>query len=196
MKVGSARRAAFVVLFLLDASAGSTASASERRVPADVRAPRSSEHTPRDSAAVLRTIEASARAFTEFTKTRSIESVLAFYAKDFTGIENGQEAGLDTQRELLEDLRDQMTVGANVGLSLKASNIEIRVTGPIAWATYDYLFRIASADGTWDEEEGKCSSVLEKSGAVWLFKHEHCSSVCPDEGLGDDSDVDPLRDRT
>lgn len=164
--------------------------------PAWARTPRSAEHASRDIAAVRRTIEASARAFTEFTRTRSIESVLAFYAKDFTGIENGQDAGLDNQRELLEELRDQLSGGASVGLSFRATNVEVRVTGSIAWATYDYLFRIAAADGAWDEEEGKCSSVLEKSGSSWLFKHEHCSSRCPDESTDEELDPPPLEDRT
>ena len=182
MKLAAVRWAAWIALASLPASA-----------PA--RTSRSAEHASREAAAVQRTIEASARAFTEFTRTRSIESVLAFYAKDFTGIENGQDAGLDSQRELLEDLRDQLSDGASVGLSFRATNVEVRVTGSIAWATYDYLFRIAASDGAWDEEEGKCSSVLEKSGASWLFKHEHCSSLCPDEGTDEDPDRSPLEDR-
>ncbi len=183
MKLGAVRLAAWIAVASIAPSAWA-------------RAPRASEHSSREATAVQRTIEASARAFTEFPRTKSIESVLSFYAKDFTGIENGQDAGLDTQRELLEELKDQLSSGANVGLSFRASNVEVRVTGSTAWATYDYLFHIGTPDGAWEEEEGKCSSVLEKAGSAWLFKHEHCSSLCPDEQLEDEAGQDPLKDRT
>lgn len=136
----------------------------------------------REASSVQRTIEGAARAFSEFPKTRDVDAVLSFYARDFTGIENGEATTLGDQRDLLLDLRDQLATGAFVGLVLRTRNIRVRVEGEIAWATYDYLFRIAAADGGWQDEEGMCSSILQKEGRAWRFKHEHCSSVCPDEG--------------
>lgn len=176
------------------AAAALTMTAGARNVAAP--RPPGDDAPSRDAVAVSKTIEASTRAFSEFPKTRSIESVLSFYSREFTGVENGAESDLDAQRALLEDLREQIAQGAFVGLSLQARNITVRTAGDFAWATYDYRFRIGSAGGDWDEEEGKCSSILARSGRAWRFVHEHCSSVCPDVEEPADPEDSPLRDRT
>ncbi len=158
----------------------------------------SAEQTSRSAAAVARAISGSARALSDFPKTRNADSVLSFYAKDYTGIENGEESSLEDERQLLSDLEERIDQGVTVGISSRAQNIRVRVAGPIAWATYDYVFKIAVADSDWDEEEGKCTSVLEKIGSAWLLKHEHCSSPCPTEDGADNDkgDEGPAQNKT
>ena len=136
---------------------------------------------PRETAAVETLITDSAKALTAFPRTRSIESVMAFYAKDYTGIENGEEWTADDTRQLLSDLEERIDLGLRVGVSCKASNIKVRITEAVAWATYDYSLKIGADGEALDDEEGKCTAVLEKVGGSWLFKHEHCSTLCPNE---------------
>lgn len=146
----------------------------------------------KDAAAVERVIRGAAQALTDFPSTLDADAVLSNYAPGFTGIENGQETNLQDQRDLLADLREQLAAGSRVILSMRAANIRVRVSGTLAVATYDYAFRIGIAGESIDEEEGKCTSILEKTGGRWLFRHEHCSSDCPpcdDDSDEDDSDA-------
>lgn len=158
------------------AAGGSRMLAAGRGQPTSDRA-----RQEREATAVARTITASAQALSDFPRTRNTGSVLSFYSKDYVGVENGEESSLDDERQILTELRDRIERGVSIEISNSARNIRVRVVGSIAWATYDYLFRIAVGDGDWDEESGKCTSVLEKSGTAWLLDHEHCSSLCPAE---------------
>ena len=145
----------------------------------------------KEAAAVERVIRNAAQALTDFPRTRDVHAVLSNYAAGFTGIDNGEETSLDDQRNLLSDLEDQLASGTRVVLSMRAGNIRVRISGQMAVATYDYSFRIGIAGEFTDEEEGKCTSILEKNGTAWLFRHEHCSSACPacaDEPAGDAPD--------
>jgi ketosteroid isomerase-like protein len=161
------------------------------------KAPETGRDSAEQAALVAKTIAGSARALNDFPRTRNVESVLAFYAKDYTGIENGEETSLNDQRQLLSDLAERIGRGESVGISSTARNVRVRVAGSMAWATYDYVFKIAVGEEDWDEEDGKCSSVLEKSGSTWLLEHEHCSSVCPDEDDEEsEGEESPHQDKT
>jgi ketosteroid isomerase-like protein len=159
---------------------------------AGAAAPRGSK----DAAAVESFIRAAARAFTEFPRTLDMEGILDRYAPDFRGIENGEETTLVDQRELLRDLREQLSSGVPVILSLEAKGIRVRVDGDMAIATYDYRFRIGITGEFVDDEAGKCTAVLEKTDGRWVFRHEHCSAPCPpcedDEGEPEGDGVERL----
>lgn len=150
----------------------------------------SSAKSAKEAAAVERVIRAAAQALSDYPKTLDADSVLSYYATGFVGIENGEETTLQDQRDLLADLSDQLASGTHVGLSFRTASIRVRVIGALAIATYDYTFRIGVAGQFADEEAGKCTSILERSGAKWLFRHEHCSSVCPpcDDELEEEED--------
>ena len=126
-------------------------------------------------------ILASAKALSDFPSTRNVDAVLSFFAERFTGVDNGLETDIESQRELLLDLEDQIRMGVPVRISLRASAIRVHLAGPFAWATYDYGFRVGAGSESGDEEQGKCSSVLVKRKSSWLLLHEHCSSLCPGE---------------
>lgn len=143
-----------------------------------------------EAAAVANTISASAKALTDFPRTRNAAAVLSFYAKDYRGVENGEESSLDDERQILSDLRNRLESGTPVRIASSARNIRVQVVGEVAWATYDYVFKIAIGDEDWDEENGKCTSVLKKNGSSWLLEHEHCSSLCPDDEEEDDDEGD------
>ena len=150
----------------------------------------SSGKAAKEAAAVERVIRNAAQALSDFPRTLDAEALLSNYATGFTGIENGQETSLQDQRNLLADLRDQLAAGTQIVVSFRAGNIRVRISEKMAVATYDYSFRMGIAGEALDEEEGKCTSILEKLGARWLFRHEHCSSACP-PCADDEDEEDP-----
>jgi ketosteroid isomerase-like protein len=157
---------------------------------------RSIDPAAREAAAVEKVILESAKALSRFPATQDVESVLGHYARDFTGIENGENSTFDTQRELLEELEDQIARGTSMKVSLEARNIEVHLGGGFAWATYDYHFRFRLTGEPYEEDEGRCSSILQKVDSRWLFKHEHCSSACPEELLEEADPGAPAPQRT
>ena len=124
----------------------------------------------RDAAEVAGVIAGSAKALNDFPRTRNKGAILSFYTKSYTVVENGEESSLEEASQLLSDLEDRLERGEEVGISSRARNIEVRVAGKIAWATYDYEFKIALEDGDWGADDGKCTSVLVKSGSNWLVE--------------------------
>ncbi len=158
---------------------------------------RKEDQASRDAAEVAKAIAGSAKALSDFPRTRNRGAVLSFYAKTYTVVENGEESSLEGEKELLSELLDQMEEGQEVGISSMVRNIQVRVAGKIAWATYDYEFKIALRGGDWGADEGKCTSILVKPGSAWLLEHEHCSSLCPSEECEEEEDSEaPAHERT
>jgi len=157
---------------------------------------RKEEQAARDAAEVARTIAASAKALSDFPKTRNKESVLSFYTKSYTVVENGEESSLEDQRQLLADLQSRLEQGEEIGISSRTWNIQVRVSGKIAWATYDYEFTIALGEEDSGADQGKCTSILVKSGSSWRVEHEHCSSQCPWDDEEDEEREGPDHEQT
>ena len=56
---------------------------------------------------------------------------------------------------------------------------DTHISGPTAWATYDYVFQAIRNGELNAQERGKCTSILRKESPGWLIRHEHCSKTKP-----------------
>ncbi len=187
-------------LALLAASDGSAGTPPERGAPVgrDADRPASSRRATRDAAAVEKAIQGLARALSAFPRTLDTDSVLDFYAPDFTGVDNGEDVSVRDEEDFLLDLADQVRQGNTVRVLCTASNVEVHVASTVAFATYDYLLRFGLGDEVLDESDGRCTSIYQKTGNAWKLRHEHCSSLCPEceDEEGDEFLEGPTKDRT
>src|SRR3990172_9922093 len=76
---------------------------------------RKEELAARDAAEVAKAIAGSAKALSDFPRTRNRGAVLAFYAKTYTVVENGEESTLEGEKQLLSELEDRLEEGQDVG---------------------------------------------------------------------------------
>ncbi|MBI5588363.1 MAG: nuclear transport factor 2 family protein [Deltaproteobacteria bacterium] len=129
-----------------------------------------------EEAAIEKLITGSARAMTDFPRTRDFGSVSKYYAEDYTGINDGEWETMEDVKKTFSDLEQQLDLGSPVGISYRLADIRVHVTGATAWATYDFSARIGVAGEPLVEEEGKCTGIYRKKGASWTIQHEHCSS--------------------
>jgi len=126
--------------------------------------------------AVEKVIKTAADAVTNFPKDKDIGKVLSPYAGDYERIEDGARESLQDIRKALDDIKEQLDLGRQIGISNKVSNIKVHVAGGVAWATYAYTVKIGSGGEVVDESAGLCTAVLAKKGHDWKIVHDHCSS--------------------
>ncbi len=117
-----------------------------------------------------------------------MQSVFRFYTKDYSAIQDGVSQTLKDVEKELSEFREQMDLGAPVGMSAKVTNITSHVSGNVAWATYDFTHKIGTGGEALLQMEGKCTTVLQKQGTTWLMQHEHCSTQHKEEPEDKDSD--------
>ncbi len=132
-----------------------------------------------DEEAIQAVIIESARATSEFSRTRDTQSVLSMYAKDYVGVQDGEAETVDTIQKWLADYGAELDQGSPVRFLGEVYGIKVRRSGPIAWATYDYVFKLVSDGKIQAEDRGLCTSILHKEGSAWLIQHEHCSKPRP-----------------
>ena len=126
--------------------------------------------------AVEKVIKTMADTITNFPKDKNIEKVLSVYAGDHEGISDGVRESLQDVRAVLGDLKEQLDLGKQIGISQKVSNVKAHVVGGAAWATFDYTLKIGDGGEVVDESTGLCTAVLAKRGNDWKIVHDHCSS--------------------
>lgn len=139
--------------------------------------PSNSAGADSDEARVRQVILGVAEAATAFPRTKDHDSVLRFFAKDFSSIDDVERGSIqnleNTLRQLERDLADDVLT-----ITDRVSDIVVHVGGAIAWSTYKEMLTIAHRDGT-AEDESLCTAILIKKDTSWLYQHEHCSSYPP-----------------
>jgi ketosteroid isomerase-like protein len=132
-----------------------------------------------DEEAVERVLVAEAKSSAAFVETRDIQSILKLYTADYTGVQDGETETRETIEKWLSEYGSALDKGTRVHFLGAISNVNTRVAGSTAWATYDYIFQ-AIRNGELDaQDRGKCTSVLRREASSWLIQHEHCSKTKP-----------------
>jgi ketosteroid isomerase-like protein len=132
-----------------------------------------------DEDAIRTLLIETAKVTAEFSRTRDHQSVLKMYAKDYVGVQDGEAETVETIQKWLTEYGAELDNGSPIRFIGEIFDINVRVSGPLAWATYDYIFKLVSEGKIQSEDRGLCTSILRKEGAAWLIQHEHCSKPRP-----------------
>lgn len=126
--------------------------------------------------AIEKVITGSAKALSDFPRTRDKQSILKFYSKDYVGIQDGRLETSGATESWLSDLDKQLKLGKPLGILFDVKDIKVHVFGTVGWATYQYEFKFGEAGNVVQEEKGMCTSIHRKVGELWLIDHDHCSN--------------------
>jgi len=126
---------------------------------------------------VQKTIKEAAMAASTFSETRDKHAVLNLYTKDYVGIQDGETETRDSIEKWLSDYESELNKGSNLRFISALSNLQVRIPGPTAWATYDYVFQAIRKGELEAQDAGQCTTLLRKEGSTWLIQHEHCSKT-------------------
>jgi ketosteroid isomerase-like protein len=129
--------------------------------------------------AIEKTIKEAAMAPATFSETRDKQTVLKLYTKDYVGIQDGETETRDAIEKWLLDYDAELKKGSTLRFISVVSNLQVRMSGPTAWTTYDYVFQAVRKGELEGQDSGQCTTVLRKEGATWLIQHEHCSKSRP-----------------
>lgn len=110
-----------------------------------------------------------------FSETRDKQAVLTLYSKDYVGIQDGETETRDSIEKWLTDYESELSKGSALRFIGSVSRVNVRVTGLMAWATYDYVFQAVRKGELEAQDSGQCTALLRKDSSVWLIFHEHCS---------------------
>lgn len=132
--------------------------------------------------AIERTVKEAAMAAATFSETRDKQAVLKLYSKDYVGIQDGETERRDSIEKWLLDYESELDKGSTLRFIGAVSNLNVRMTGLTAWATYDYVFQAIRKGELEAQDSGQCTALLRKEGSAWLIFHEHCSKTR--SGLG------------
>ncbi|HSF67600.1 MAG TPA: nuclear transport factor 2 family protein [Nitrospiraceae bacterium] len=128
---------------------------------------------------IEKTVKEAAMAPATFSETRDRQAVLKLYTKDYVGIEDGATETRDTIEKWLLDYESELNKGSTLRFISIVSNLHVRIPGPTAWATYDYVFQAVRKGELEAQDSGQCTTLLRKEGSTWLIFHEHCSKPGP-----------------
>ena len=127
--------------------------------------------------AIERTVKEAAMAAATFPETRDKQAVLKLYTKDYVGIQDGETETRDSIEKWLSDYESELNKGSTLRFISAVSNLHVRIPGPTAWATYDYVFQAIRKGELEAQDSGQCTTLLRKEGSTWLIQHEHCSKT-------------------
>ena len=127
--------------------------------------------------AIERTVKEAAMAAATFSETRDKQAVLKLYTKDYVGIQDGETETRDSIEKWLSDYESELNKGSTLRFISAVSNLHVRMPGPTAWATYDYVFQAIRKGELEAQDSGQCTTLLRKEGSAWLIQHEHCSKT-------------------
>jgi ketosteroid isomerase-like protein len=127
--------------------------------------------------AIERTVKEAAMAPATFSETRDRQAVLKLYTKDYVGIQDGETETRDSIEKWLSDYESELDKGSTLRFISAVSNLHVRMPGPTAWATYDYVFQAIRKGELEAQDSGQCTTLLRKEGSTWLIQHEHCSKI-------------------
>jgi len=124
---------------------------------------------------VEKTIKEAAMASATFSETRDKQAVLKLYTKDYVGIQDGETETRESIEKWLSDYESELNKGNTLRFISIVSNMHAHILGPMAWATYDYVFQSIRKGELEGQDSGQCTTILRKEGSIWLIQHEHCS---------------------
>ena len=130
-----------------------------------------------DEEAVRQVVMAEARLAATFSESRDAASMLKLYASDYSGIQDGEVETRETIEQWLAEYGAELDKGSALRFLGAVSNLTVQIAGPIAWATYDYVFQALRRGELEGQDRGKCTSLLRKDASAWLIFHEHCSKT-------------------
>ena len=125
--------------------------------------------------AIERTVKEAAMAPAAFPETRDKQAVLKLYTKDYVGIQDGETETRDSIEKWFSDYESELNKGSTLRFISVVSNLHVRIPGPTAWATYDYVFQAVRKGELEAQDSGQCTTLLRKEGSTWQIQHEHCS---------------------
>lgn len=129
--------------------------------------------------AIEKTVKEAAMAAATFSETRDQQAVMKLYSKDYVGIQDGETETRDSIEKWLSDYESELAKGSTLRFISVVSNLRVRMPGPTAWATYDYVFQAVRKGELEAQDSGQCTTVLRKEDSAWLIQHEHCSKTRP-----------------
>ena len=127
--------------------------------------------------AIERTVKEAAMAPAAFSEIRDKQAVLKLYTNDYVGIQDGETETRDAIEKWLSDYESELNKGSSLRFISSVSNLQVRIPGPMAWATYDYVFQALRKGELEAQDSGQCTTLLRKEGSTWLIQHEHCSKT-------------------
>ena len=127
--------------------------------------------------AIERTVKEAAMTAATFSETKDKQAALKLYTKDYVGIQDGETETRDSIERWLSDYESELKKGSTLRFISAVSNLRVRIPGPTAWATYDYVFQAIRKGELEGQDSGQCTTLLRKEGLVWLIFHEHCSKA-------------------
>jgi ketosteroid isomerase-like protein len=132
-----------------------------------------------DEEAVERVLLAEAKSSATFAETRDKQAVLKLYTTDYSGVQDGEAETRESIEKWLSEYGSALEQGTRVHFLGAVSNLSMHISGPTAWATYDYVFQAIKNGELQGQERGICTSILHKESSGWLIRHEHCSKTKP-----------------
>jgi ketosteroid isomerase-like protein len=132
-----------------------------------------------DEEAVERVLLAEAKSSATFAETRDKQAVLKLYTTDYSGVQDGEAETRESIEKWLSEYGSALEQGTRVHFLGAVSNLSTHISGPTAWATYDYVFQAIRNGELEGQERGICTSILHKESSGWLIRHEHCSKTEP-----------------
>jgi len=132
-----------------------------------------------DEAAIRALLIDAAKTTSEFSRTRDSASILQFYSEDYHGIQDGEKETAETIRQWLAEYGAELDKGSPVRFISEIFDIQVRLFGLMAWATYDYAFKMVRDGEIQGHDRGLCTIVLRKESSSWFIQHEHCSKPWP-----------------
>jgi ketosteroid isomerase-like protein len=129
--------------------------------------------------AIEKIVKEAAMASSTYSETRDKQAVLKLYTKDYVGIQDGETETRESIEKWFLDYESELKKGNALRFITVVSNLRVRVPGPTAWATYNYVFQAVRKGELEGQDSGQCTTVLRKEGSTWLIQHEHCSTTRP-----------------
>ena len=130
--------------------------------------------------AIAKLIQSVSHAMVDLPKTKNVKAVLQYFAGDYTFLEDGEFKTLKDLEEVLQSFAAEKASEELIEIKDDVVNLQVRIVGAWAWATYDETFTAMSSGHILDEDVSKCTGIFRKTKGRWLYVHEHCS-----EGVGD-----------
>jgi len=135
-----------------------------------------------EEVAIEKTVAEAAMAASTFSETRDKQAVMKLYAKDYIGIQDGETETRESIEKWLSDYESELKKGSSLRFISTVSNLQVRIPGPTAWATYEYVFQAIRKGELEAQDSGQCTTLLRKEGSSWLIQHEHCSKARSSQG--------------
>ena len=128
-----------------------------------------------EGVAIEKVVKEAAMASATYSETRDSQAVLKLYTKDYVGIQDGETETRESIEKWFLEYESELNKGNTLRFINIVSNLRVRMPGPMAWATYDYVFQAIRKGELEGQDSGQCTTILHKEGSTWLIQHEHCS---------------------